>query len=134
MVQSSSNFIFNAFEATQLKFKEPVGLIFNNLMYFNFEKFNQVKRKNWCEGDSIKYYLGQLQQLLIEPQMMLSFVAIRNFHLVIILLYLYQVLKFLKNYNFNQFFLFSIQIYSTFQTYFQYLVIISNYLKFFKNY
>lgn len=134
MVQSFSNFIFNAFEATQLKFKEPVDLIVNNLMYFDSKKFSQVKQKNLHEDDSIKYYLGQLQQLLIELQMMPNFIITKNFHSVIILLYLCQDLKFLKNYNFNQFFLFSIQIYSPFQIYFQHLVIISNYLKFFENY
>ena len=134
MVQFSFNFIFNAFEVTQLKFKEPVGLFANNPMWLDFEKFSQVKQKNWHESDSVKYYLGQQLQLLIVLRMTLSFAAIKNFHLTAILLYLYLALKFLKNYNFNHFFLFSIQIYSTFQIYYQYLVIISNYLKLFKNY
>lgn len=134
MVQSSFNFIFNAFEVIQSKFKELVDSIANNPQVLNYEKFNWVKQKNQHEIDFVEYYLNQPQQLLIMPQMKINFIAIEYFHLTTILLYLYSVLKFPRNYNFSQFFLFFIQIYSTFQIYFQCLVIIFNYLKLFKNY
>ena len=134
MVQSSFNFIFNAFEVIQSKFKELADSIANNPQALNYEKFNWVKQKNQHEIDFVEYYLNQPQQLLVMPQMKINFIAIEYFHLTTILLYLYSVLKFLRNYNFSQFFLFFIQIYSTFQIYFQCLVIIFNYLKLFKNY
>lgn len=129
MVQSSFNFIFNAFEVIQSKFKELADSIANNPQALNYEKFNWVKQKNQHEIDFVEYYLNQPQQLLVMPQMKINFIAIEYFHLTTILLYLYSVLKFLRNYNFTQFFLFFIQIYSTFQIYFQCLVIIFNYLK-----
>lgn len=134
MVQSSFNFIFNAFEVIQSKFKELADSIANNPQALNYEKFNWVKQKNQHEIDFVEYYLNQPQQLLVMPQMKINFIAIEYFHLTTILLYLYSVLKFPRNYNFSQFFLFFIQIYSTFQIYFQCLVIIFNYLKLFENY
>ena len=85
MVQSSFNFIFNAYEVIQSKFKELADSIANNPQALNYEKFNWVKQKNQHEIDFVEYYLNQPQQLLVMPQMKINFIAIEYFHLTTIL-------------------------------------------------